>query len=237
MTDSSPDSDDAGITPRTSRHERRALFDGPPDDGVDVERVAEEVAEHIRPPADIRSTRIVLMPYNPDWRKRFLSMGQRLRRELGDTAVRVDHIGSTAIPGMTAKPVIDLQVSVPSLVDVDAAGRLAALEPLGLELRTDDSDATRRYLSGDFRGLGLSTVQVREHGSFGQQVHLLFRDFLRTVRTAAGRFAEEKERLAGNTWITLDEYDEAKDELIWALLHEASRWAAEVGWRSGASDA
>jgi GrpB-like predicted nucleotidyltransferase (UPF0157 family) len=57
---------------------------------------------------------IVVVAYSEEWPTLFAGVGRRLRRELGDVALRIDHIGSTAVPGLDAKPAIDVQVSVPS---------------------------------------------------------------------------------------------------------------------------
>lgn len=189
----------------------------------------------VNPPGDLRSTRIVLMPYNPDWRGRFLAMGQRIRHALGGTALRIDHHGSTAVPGLVSKPVIDIQVSVASLEDTDAFAPW--LEELGLTFRRDDPDLTRRSFSGDFRGVGMANVHVRRAGSFSEQFQLLFRDFLRADERARQRYGDEKEKLAANPWITVDEYAEAKGDAIWSTVREGQRWAAATGWRPPPSDA
>jgi GrpB-like predicted nucleotidyltransferase (UPF0157 family) len=189
----------------------------------------------VRPPGDARSTRIVLMPYNADWRARFLAMGQRLRRALGDDALRIDHEGSTAVPGLVAKPVIDIQVTVASLEPPDRI--ISALEPIGVSFRGDNPDRTKLLFTGDFRGVGMANVHVRPAGSFGEQFQLLFRDFLRADARARARYGDEKEKLAANPWITVDEYAEAKGDVIWAIVRDATRWAAATGWTPGPSDA
>ncbi len=235
MTEPSRDSGGAGITPRSSRHERKALWEGLADDGVDTMAEAERMAVTVRPPGDKSTTRIVLMPYDADWRARFLAMGQRLRRALGDEAVRIDHEGSTAVPGLIAKPVIDIQVSVRSL---DDPGHLVGLiEPVGVAFRGDNADRTKLLFTGDFRGVGMANVHVRVAGSYGEQFQLLFRDFLRADVRARQRYADEKEKLAANPWITVDEYAEAKGDVIWAVVRDATRWAAATGWAPPPSDA
>jgi GrpB-like predicted nucleotidyltransferase (UPF0157 family) len=62
---------------------------------------------------------IEIVPYDSDWPRRFARLGRELREALGDAAVRIDHIGSTAVPGLAAKPVIDVQISVVSFVPLD----------------------------------------------------------------------------------------------------------------------
>src|SRR5689334_712050 len=81
--------------------------------------------------------------YDPAWPARFAEFGAALRRALGDEASRIDHIGSTSVPGLAAKPVIDIQVSVPRLVpEAPFRDRLAGL---GLVYRAANPDRTKRY--------------------------------------------------------------------------------------------
>ena len=74
---------------------------------------------------------ITILPYNPTWRDEFVSIGVPLRQALGDLALRIDHIGSTAVPGLAAKDVIDVQITVRSLDPaVEEALRRAGYERL-----------------------------------------------------------------------------------------------------------
>ena len=66
------------------------------------------------------SQAVVVVPYDAEWPTAVPDVGRRLRRELGHIALRVDHIGSTSVPGLAAKPVIDVQVSVASFEPLDA---------------------------------------------------------------------------------------------------------------------
>ena len=74
---------------------------------------------------------ITILPYNPTWRDEFVSIGVPLRQALGDLALRIDHIGSTAVPGLAAKDIIDVQITVRSLDPaVEEALRRAGYERL-----------------------------------------------------------------------------------------------------------
>jgi GrpB-like predicted nucleotidyltransferase (UPF0157 family) len=84
-----------------------------------------------------------VVPYDPTWVDLFSQLGTRLRRELGPTALRIDHIGSTSVPGLDAKPVIDVQISVSSLDPVDAYR--GSLERCGFAWRTENTELTKRY--------------------------------------------------------------------------------------------
>lgn len=76
---------------------------------------------------------VEIVPYNPEWQQLYRGAEFWLRKELGDVAWRVDHIGSTAVPSLDAKPVIDVQVSVPDLEDEESYR--PQLESAGLVLR------------------------------------------------------------------------------------------------------
>jgi GrpB-like predicted nucleotidyltransferase (UPF0157 family) len=62
---------------------------------------------------------VIIVPYDVEWSRLFSSLGQALRAALGETALRIDHIGSTAVPGLDAKPIIDVQISVADLEPLD----------------------------------------------------------------------------------------------------------------------
>src|SRR5215217_1326687 len=87
--------------------------------------------------------RVVVVPYDPAWPGLFRQQAARLRSGLGDVAVRIDHIGSTAVPGLAAKPIIDMQVSVASFEPLDAFRD--PLEDLGYVFRPENPERTKRY--------------------------------------------------------------------------------------------
>src|SRR4029453_12755527 len=87
---------------------------------------------------------VVVAPYDPLWPPLFLALGAALRRALGATALRIDHIGSTAVPGLAAKPVIDLPISVARLEAVEPL-RQPLVEGLGLVYRSENPERTKRY--------------------------------------------------------------------------------------------
>ncbi|MEU0089855.1 GrpB family protein [Kribbella sp. NPDC006257] len=86
---------------------------------------------------------IRVVKYDPDWPRRFAELGTAFRTALAGVALRIDHIGSTAIPGLAAKPVIDVQISVADLEPVEPFK--VPLEQLGLVYRADNSERTKRY--------------------------------------------------------------------------------------------
>lgn len=102
--------------------------------------------------------------------------GVGLRAALGDAAVRIDHIGSTSVPGPAAKPVIDIQISVTSLEPSDEF--MVPLTGMGFVYRADNPERTKRYFR-EPPGQQRTHVHVRQLGTFSQQIPLLFRGYLR----------------------------------------------------------
>jgi GrpB-like predicted nucleotidyltransferase (UPF0157 family) len=89
----------------------------------------------------------VVIPYTPEWPERFRVVAARLRQGLGRTPLRIDHIGSTAIPGLAAKPIIDIQVSVVSFEPFEPFEPIRCpLERLGYIWRAGNPDLTKRHV-------------------------------------------------------------------------------------------
>ncbi|NJO55471.1 MAG: GrpB family protein [Rhodospirillales bacterium] len=176
---------------------------------------------------------IIIVPYNPGWPATFAEYGRALRGALGQQAVRLDHIGSTAVPGLAAKPIIDIQVSVRALEPMDAYQ--PALTAYGLQWRADNPDRTRRYFR-ELPGMPRTHLHVRRAGSWGEQFALLFRDYLRCHPEAAERYAQAKQHLAQLCHADRAGYVAAKEPIIWDIMHHADQWACTVGWEPPPSD-
>ncbi|NBD22342.1 GrpB family protein [Paenibacillus glycinis] len=177
---------------------------------------------------------IVIMPYDANWPAEFNEIGSRLRHALAARALRIDHIGSTAIVGLDAKPVIDIQVSVERFNDKRELAELFA--ELGYLLRDDNPDLTKRYFR-ESDGMRRTHIHVREQGSFTEQLALLFRDYVRAHAHEAKRYAAVKHSLAKSLRHERDRYTEEKEPYVWDILRSASRWSQKTGWKPGESDA
>ncbi|MER5999277.1 GrpB family protein [Nonomuraea angiospora] len=177
---------------------------------------------------------VEIADHDPAWHEEFARIGEALRRRLGDVAPRIDHIGSTAVPGLAAKPVIDVQVSVRSFEPPEAFR--SPLESLGLVYRADNPDLTKRYFR-EAPGMRRTHVHVRVLGSFSQQLSLLFRDYLRAHPGTAAEYAAVKRRLAAEFRHERHRYVEAKRPFIWDTLRLADDWSQVTGWTPGPSDA
>ena len=177
---------------------------------------------------------IVIVPYDDQWPQLFMQLAMDLRQALGEVAVRIDHIGSTSIPGLAAKPVIDIQIAVADFEPLDAF-RLP-LERLGYVFRAENPELTKRYFR-ESPGQRRTHLHVRRNGSFSQQFALLFRDFLRVRPDLAAQYAALKIKLARQYRDDRIAYTDAKSPFIWQVVAQADLWAQSVGWQPGPSDA
>ncbi len=181
------------------------------------------------------SSRVIrIVAYDPVWPARFAELGCRLRDALGDVALRIDHIGSTSVPGLAAKPVIDIQVSVTALEPVDPFRE--PLARLGYVYRADNTERTKRYFR-EPPGEPRTHIHVRRSGSFAEQFPMLFRDFLRTHPDDTAAYEKLKRRLADEFPDDGAAYTEAKGTFVWETIRRADDWAQATGWEPGPSDA
>ncbi len=177
---------------------------------------------------------VIIVPYDPEWPRLFSPLGKALHTALGETALRIDHIGSTAVPGLDAKPIIDVQISVADLEPLDRYR--IPIEDLGFVWRADNPDQTQRYFR-ERPGERRTHIHVRRFGSWAEQAALLFRDYMRAHPIDAGRYAELKCRLARAYRDDRRGYTEGKSSFIWAIMAKADRWSQDIGWQPGPTDA
>ena len=170
---------------------------------------------------------VAIVEYDPAWPDRYEAMRARLGAALGPVAVRIDHVGSTAVPGMPAKPIIDIEVSVPDVADADSFRD--AIEAQGFASRMIEPG--HHYfrpppgLPRDYQ------VHVCTIGSDWEWRHLLFRDYLRAHPGTAAEYAALKRDLATRHTLDRIAYNDAKGPFIEAVVDKAAKWANEIGWR------
>ncbi|MFC6161242.1 GrpB family protein [Kribbella jiaozuonensis] len=172
--------------------------------------------------------------YDPAWANRFTELGLSLRSALGDVAVRIDHIGSTAVPGLAAKPIIDIQISVSSLEPVEPFRM--PLEALGYVYRPDNPERTKRYFR-EPPGTPRTHIHVRKLGSFSQQFPLLLRDYLRTHPEELPPYETLKRSLAAQHPDDRTAYTNAKLPWFWQTIQRADTWSQATGWEPAPTDA
>jgi len=183
---------------------------------------------------------VVVVEYHTEWPHRAAALAEELRDALGETARRVEHIGSTSIPGMAAKDVLDMQVSVDDL-DVAAAAFDEPLRALGFERKpyehdhvpagsTDDPELwVKRYWSRRGSGGGAVNLHVRVVGSPNERLALLFRDWFRTHTSAIPAYAAFKRAVAA-TVTDVETYSELKDPVVDLVIVIAETWARHTSW-------
>jgi GrpB-like predicted nucleotidyltransferase (UPF0157 family) len=177
---------------------------------------------------------IRVVAYDVRWPTLFVEQAAAVRERLGPVALRIDHIGSTAVPALAAKPIIDVQISVAAFEPLDAFR--VPLERLGYVFRADNPERTKRYFR-EPPGSRRSHLHIRRTGSFSEQLALLFRDFMRAHPDWAQRYAALKIELAERHAHDRDRYTDAKRPFTWKALAAADEWAQRTGWSPGPSDA
>ena len=175
-----------------------------------------------------RNDPVAIVAYDPLWPSRFAAWRDRLADGIGSTAVRIEHIGSTAVPGLAAKPVVDIQVSVPDVAD--EASYVAAIESVGFGLRYRNESLGWRYFRPPPGLPRAAQVHVCSVGSESERLHLLFRDYLRAHHAEADAYAAAKRAAAARHREDRIAYTDAKDTYIHPALRRAAAWARETGW-------
>ncbi len=173
-------------------------------------------------------TSIIIADYDPAWRKLFEEEKTRLLEVIGEYGVDIQHIGSTSVPGLGAKPVIDIQIGVRDLAEIDAYG-IEPIVSLGYDYRSEYEAELpfRRYFSKN-NAAGKRTHQIHlvEIESDWWERHILFRDYLRAHDSARDAYEQFKRELAPQFTNTND-YAEAKTEFIQAMEVKATTWKKE----------
>jgi dephospho-CoA kinase len=182
-----------------------------------------------------------LAAYDHSWLSAAARLIDRITSALGERALAVEHIGSTSVPGLPAKDVIDLQVAVRRLSDADAPEFVKSLADKGFpRSKGHDQDTVHPWapdaaswakrFHGSSDPARVVHVHVREHGSAGWESALLFRDWLVANPTERDDYADLKRALAPKA-STRTEYSIAKEPWIASALERAWVWARHTGWR------
>lgn len=176
---------------------------------------------------------IEIHDWSPAWADEFLQRAKALRSALGERARRIDHIGSTSVTWLGAKPIVDIQISVDDFEPIDPL--VAAMADAGYVWRRDNPELTKRYFR-ERDGEKRCHIHVRRLGSWHEQWALLFRDYLRGHPDTAAEYEAVKRALAERYGHDRQAYTDAKEPFFWATIQKADRWAGDTGWRPGPSD-
>jgi len=166
---------------------------------------------------------IIVIPYQTSWRDQFQRLRDQLNDALGSLAERIEHVGSTAVPGLWAKPIIDVDIVVPTRTEFESVRR--CLEEQGYDYLGDQGVPGREAFA-----LRSHEPTIPEHhlyvcraDSIELRRHLAFRDFLRTHPERAAEYSVLKRALAVEFRNDRIEYTNAKGEFIENALSEVLR--------------
>jgi GrpB-like predicted nucleotidyltransferase (UPF0157 family) len=191
--------------------QEQGLEDGVSNDPIE-ERLREVVIGEAEPQA------IVVADYDPAWPRRFRREEAKIRAALGEVALSVEHIGSTSVPGLAAKPIVDILLVVED--SGEEASYLPALEEAGYVLRVREPDFYEHRM---FRTPEKDVhLHVFSAGSPEIERYLLLRDRLREHDEERELYAQIKRQLARRDWPSMQHYAEAKTGVIEGIIARAS---------------
>lgn len=168
---------------------------------------------------------VVVSEHHAEWAQLFEQEAVRLRLVFGDLLLEIHHIGSTSVPGLPAKPVIDIMPVVRDVAQVDLLN--GQMESLGYEAMGECGLSGRRYFrkGGDDRTHNVHVYQWDNRQAVDR--HLAVRDYLRTHPATAREYGELKQRLAKQFPEDIYGYMDGKDSFMKALEQKALCWRQE----------
>jgi len=170
--------------------------------------------------AGLEQGTVELVSHDPDWKREYVAEVERLESLVGERVVEFEHVGSTAIEGLAAKPVIDMLAVVD---DFDTAADLVpVLETHGYEHRPNDDVSERRFLAKWPRTARTHYLSIVERESDRYTEQITFRDFLRSNPAVAAEYEELKRTLAGEYPDDRESYTEAKAAFIERVLERTT---------------
>ena len=161
---------------------------------------------------------IFLAPYDPEWPARFALLAKRIRGALGERVLLLEHVGSTSVPGLCAKPVIDMVLAVED--SADEPTYVPALEGAGFTLRIREPDwhAHRCFKAPEATA---GNLHVFSDGCEETGRMLRFRDWLRTHPEDRCAYEARKRELAASTWKHVQDYADAKSGIVGEIMARA----------------
>ncbi len=167
---------------------------------------------------------IVVVGYDPSWPSTFESEATRLREALDGVLLEIHHVGSTAVPDLPAKPVIDMLAVVRDHEELDT--RNPQMRSLGYTPRGEFHIPGRRYFTRGADEARTHHLHAYVDGHHRIHDHLLFRDYLRAHAAEAAAYAALKQRLTLDAHHDIEAYCAGKEGLIRELIAKAWRWDA-----------
>ena len=171
------------------------------------------------------SQHIIVTEYNPSWSQMFEQEATAIKQILGENCVAIYHIGSTAVPGLAAKPIIDIMPVVKRLTEVDNIAK--QFESIGYEYMGEFGITGRRYLrkGGDERTHQIHIFAQSDDVNINR--HLAFRDYLRTHENTKKNYAKLKIKLAQKYPYDIDGYCDGKEKFVREIESKALSYSVE----------
>jgi GrpB-like predicted nucleotidyltransferase (UPF0157 family) len=167
---------------------------------------------------EIEPRKVVVVDYDPAWPERYRRQEAKIRAALGRAALSVEHVGSTSVPGLAAKPIVDILLVVED--SGQEASYLPALEEAGyvLRVREPDLDEHRMFRTPE------KDVHVHVYSAGSPEIgrYLLLREQMRKDEGDRELYARTKRELASKEWPSVDHYADAKTEVIEGILARAA---------------
>ena len=163
------------------------------------------------------NAQIYLAPYDPDWPAQYAAEAAKIRAAIGHRAIALEHVGSTSIPGMPAKPIIDIVLCVADSADEDAYVPALTAQGYRLHLREPDWEQ-HRVMKGEWPLVNLHVFTV---GSRELTRMVAFRDRCRSHPEELQLYLDTKQALAGQVWRHVQHYANAKGEVVEAIIARA----------------
>jgi len=162
---------------------------------------------------------IEIRDHDPEWPRRYELEEARIRAALGERAIRIEHVGSTSVPGLPAKPIVDIALEVPGSADEPAY--VPPLEAAGYVLRIREPEwLEHRLLKSQDDGVNLHVFSA---GCPEVDRMVLFRDHLRADAADREHYAAAKRELAARDWKYMQQYADAKTAVVSEIMSRASR--------------
>jgi GrpB-like predicted nucleotidyltransferase (UPF0157 family) len=181
------------------------------------------LAATIGPTAPLNGA-ILVVPYDPAWKSLYATLEAQIRRALGEKLLVIEHVGSTSVPGLSAKPVIDVAVVVPN--SADEGSYVPSLQEAGYVLRIREPDwFEHRMLKAPAIE---ANVHVFSEGCEEIERMLAFRNHLRKNEADRELYGRTKKALAARTWKHVQNYADAKSEVVRQILNRAAAGGSTV---------
>ncbi|MBD2571344.1 GrpB family protein [Anabaena lutea] len=167
--------------------------------------------------------KVEVVPHNPTWKDAFITESKQISLALGENCVAVHHIGSTAIPEIYAKPIIDILLEVKDIIKVDEQS--SKLEILGYEVMGEYGICDRRYFrKHNDAGMRTHHIHAFSVGSMQIERHLAFRDYMIAHSEDAQKYSDLKRELAKKYPDNIESYMDGKDCFIQEIDRKAAEW-------------